>query len=320
MTGTRRVVLHLSLVCCAALLAGCEQGRQKFQQLLGRPKHAPAAPDASTATAPSMPESQIAARVNDAIISREEYKRRLELLPPESRPQTPEQHKEFLEQLVREELIVQDAAARGLGREAKVQRDVEDFRRGRLVGEFLTVTMAQVEVSSKDVEDYYNKYKEGFKEPARLKVRQVVTATEEEAKAVLVQLLQGAIFDQVARERSTGAGKDQGGDIGYIVRKGDKDQYEQLGRPLDGVVLAPPLEQTAFALDVGGISGVVKGPQGFVVLKCEERKPERQMGLVEVSDLIKNGLLVAKQRERMETHLSQLRGKARVKLTDQPLP
>ena len=316
----RTVVLRgLVLLTVTGMLAGCGQEGFGLDRLLGREKRAPAAPAVTT---PAVPESQVAARVNSAVITREEYKRRLELLPPEARPQTPEQHKEFLEQLVREELIVQDATARGLERNAKVQRDIEDFRRGRLLGEFINNILGKVDVTPQDVESYYQRFKEGFKEPEQIRVRHIVTKTEEEANAVLIQALQGGDFAQLARERSVGAGKEQGGDIGYVQRAADRDRYSQLlGKTVDGVVvLAEPLEQAAFALQTGKTSSVVKGPDGFVVLKCEERKPARLMPLVEVSDLIKNGLLVAKQREAIETYLNQLRGKAQVKLTDQPLP
>ena len=316
---SRMVAGGLALVVCAAAISGCGQDQQQWQQLFKR-KSQHAEGDRTTPSAAAVPESQVAARVNEDVITRDEYKRRLELLPPEARPKTPEEHKQFLEQLVREELIVQDADARGLARQPKVRQDIDDFRRGRLVAEFINSLIEKVEVTPKDVEGYYQQYKDGFKEPARIRVRQIVVKTEEEAKALLVQLLQGGNFDPLARERSVGAGKIQGGDIGYVLRKEDKERYDQLGKPLEGLVLAEPLEKAAFALDTGGISGVIKGPEGFVILKCEERKAERTMGLVEVSDMIKTGLLQVKQRDRIESYLTQLRNKAQVRMTSQPLP
>lgn len=320
MSVGRVTTVHCVMMIACVMAAGCGQSDQGWREMLGAKKPSAVTPPPGAAAA--IPEAQIVAHVNDAVMTREEYKRRVELLPPEARPQTAEQQKEFLEQLVREELIVQDAVARGLARDPKVQHDIEDFRRGRLLGEFINTTVAQVDVSPKDVEAYYEQFKSGFKEPERLRLRQIVAKTEDEAKAVLVQLLQGGDFEQLAREHSVGAGKDQGGDIGYAMRAADRDRHAQLlGKDVEGVVvLAEPLEKAAFALEAGGVSGVIKGPEGFVIFKCTERKPERTLALVEVADLIKNGLLVAKQRERLDSYLNQLRSKAHVKLTDQPLP
>ena len=305
------------LVVIVALTGGC--GKDQPLSGLFKGKSEPAQ-NTQPAPKPSVPESQVAARVNDTVITRDEYKRRLELLPPEARPKTAQEHQQFLEQLVREELIVQDADARGLARTPKVQQDLDDFRRGRLVAEFINTLLEKVEVTPKDVEAYYQQFKDGFKEPARVHVRQIVVKTEEEAKGLLVQLLQGASFEQLARERSVGAGKAQGGDVGFVIRHDDKERYDVLGKPLEGIVLAESLEQAAFALEPGGVSGVLRGPEGFVILKCDERKSERTMGLVEVSDMIKTALLQNKQRERIESYLEQLRTKAQIRMTSQSLP
>ena len=327
MTSARSVNVWGPVVIIGGLLwaSGCgNQTGGTPQASAPQPKPSMTASTPPTATsvaqAPAVPESQVVARVNKTVITREEYKRRLEQIPADRRPKTPEEHKAFLDQLVTEELIVQDAAARGLERNPDVQRTLQDVRRQLLLQEFSTNLLSQVEPTQQEINAFYDTNKPLFKEPERLRLRQIVTGSEEAAKAVLVQLLQGADFQQLAREQSTSATKTQGGDMGYIVRAQDQQLFAQLGKTLDGKTLAEPLEKAAFVLDVGGISGVIKAPEGFVVFKCEERKAERILPLTDVTDLVKTILVNQKSANRIQSYVTELRSKAQITVTSQPLP
>ncbi len=314
-------------LCSLTLTSGCDRLQGSTPQAAAPKEKLPITTPTAVSTpspappAPAIPEAQIAARVNKVVITRDEYKRRLEQIPADRRPKTPEEHKAFLAQLVNEELIVQDAVARGLERDPKVQETLQDVRHQLLLDAFSKALLSQVQPTQQDVEAFYERNKAAiFKEPERLRLREIVTGTEDAAKAILVQLLQGADFQQLAREQSTSATKMQGGDLGYVVRVQDRDLFDQLGKPLDGKVLPGPLEKAAFALDAGGLSSVVKGPDGFVVLKCDERKPERISPLSEVADIAKNIVMNQKASEHIQSYMAELRNKAQVTETSQPLP
>ena len=74
----------------------------------------------------------------------------------------------------------------------------------------------KISVTSKEIEDYYNTYKDQLKEPEEISIREIVLATEQEAKDVLVQLLQGADFATLANARSTSKSAKNGGDLGFV--------------------------------------------------------------------------------------------------------
>ncbi|MDZ7342405.1 MAG: peptidylprolyl isomerase [candidate division KSB1 bacterium] len=79
----------------------------------------------------------------------------------------------------------------------------------------------------------------------------IMVQTEAEANEIKQLLAQGADFKQLAKERSKAPTADKGGDLG-IITKGD---------------LLPELDKAISALNVGGISEVIKTDAGFHIFK-----------------------------------------------------
>jgi foldase protein PrsA len=102
--------------------------------------------------------------------------------------------------------------------------------------------------------------------------RHILVTTAEQAEAILAQLQQGADFATLAQTFSLDVStRDRGGDLGYFPR---------------GLLLAPELEEAAFELAPGQVSGVVHSELlGYHVLQVLERE-ERPISDVE-RDLIR---------------------------------
>jgi len=94
--------------------------------------------------------------------------------------------------------------------------------------------------------------------------RHILVATQEEAEAILAQLRGGADFGTLAQTYSLDVStRDTGGDLGFFPR---------------GLLLAPELEEAAFALAPGQISEVVHSDLlGYHVVQVLERE-ERPVG------------------------------------------
>ncbi len=301
-----RIVFLLSMVVG---VTGCDAWNKLTEQIKGQASSG----SATTAPPPPVPEHQIAAKVNNTYITVDEVQRRIDALEEAARPNTFEERKELLEQLVREELLVQDAAARGVERAPDVKNRLNDFRRFVLLDALSKQIVEQVSVESKEVEEYYKQYQAGFREPERIRVRQIVLRNLEEAEVVRTRVVQGDNFSQVAQERSVGAGKEQGGDIGWHLRAIDKEFKAAVGQPTEDKTFFPQLESVAFAVDVGQVSQPVKGPDGnYYLVKVEERQPAKQKSLTEVWDQIHDGLLLQKRQEAVEALVKKLRQQADV--------
>ncbi|MBI4355656.1 MAG: peptidyl-prolyl cis-trans isomerase [Candidatus Omnitrophica bacterium] len=312
------------LLALGAALTGCDRLPWAKSQAAAASAGPSAA--ASRAVRQAMPArpvdpAKVIAEVNGRLITVEEFHRRVRGLAEEYRPKSLEDKKRLLEELIGVELIVQDAKARGLGQDPEVVQRLDDLEQVLLYQEAVQREMAGVAVTDAEAEKFYKDYQVGFKEPERVRLKQLVVKTEADAKAILVTLLQGtSTFEQIVRERSVGPAAAQGGDVGYVIRAADKAIAEQSGQAAPATTsLFPQLEQAAFALEVGGISGIIKGPEGYYIVKLVERKEGSVRPLTEVWQQVRDGLLLLKQQQHFQEKLGGLRGKARVTVYEDKL-
>ncbi len=137
-----------------------------------------------------------------------------------------------------------------------------------------------IQVSDEEVASFYAENPEMFKNDAQIHARHIITAATEDADAATVaaaaakaekareRAIAGEDFAELAREMSEGPSAPKGGDLGFFTR----DQ------------MVPAFADTAFALEPGQISEVVRSPFGFHVIKVEEKRPAGTLPLDEVSD------------------------------------
>ena len=83
-----------------------------------------------------------------------------------------------------------------------------------------------------------------------------MSRTEEEAKAEAARILteiqkDASKFAALAKEHSSCPSSAKGGDLGEFSRG----------------MMAPPFEESAFGMDVGGVSGVVETTFGFHIIQ-----------------------------------------------------
>jgi parvulin-like peptidyl-prolyl isomerase len=91
--------------------------------------------------------------------------------------------------------------------------------------------------------------------------REVLVTAQDTAQAVLVQLQGGADFASVALNYSRDlSSRAAGGDLGWFPR---------------GVLTVPEVEEAAFALQPGELSGIVRSRLGFHIVQTLERDPAR---------------------------------------------
>jgi parvulin-like peptidyl-prolyl isomerase len=164
--------------------------------------------------------------------------------------------------------------------EDQVQKDI----RAQLIQEelFEKVT-SDVNVTDKQITDYYNKNKAQYGEPESREIRHILVSTKKQADQLYTQLKGGANFATLAKKFSKDPGsKDQGGKL-TIAR---------------GQTVAP-FDQTAFLLPKGSLSRPVKTQYGFHLIEpLSEVKAAKTTPLSKVKAQIKQQLL---QTERNDT-------------------
>ena len=172
-----------------------------------------------------------------------------------------------------------------------------------------------VQVSDEDVASFYAENPEMFKNDAQVHARHIIFAAREDADAETVataganaekareRAVAGEDFAGLAREVSEGPSAATGGDLGFFTR-------EQM---------VPAFADAAFALEPGQISGVVRSPFGFHVIKVEEKRPAGTLPLDEVSDDLRSMLVQQKTGEEVGKMVEALADTATITpLIEQP--
>ena len=240
--------------------------------------------------------------VNGEEITISEYNDKLKRLSnyEKARYRGEEGHRKFLEALIQQKVMVQKAREMGLDKNDEVQTKIvalmkEVTERVLIEALIKQEILDKVVVTDEEAKAYYDEHKEEFKDKEKVKIRQIIAATEEEAQEILQELENGADFAELASRKSN---NQSGGDPGYIER----------GK------MPAVLENIYFSLEVGEISDAVKTNQGYYIVKLEDKKEAAIKEFYEVSDDIKSKLIVGKQREEHQKWLRQLEEKAEIEV------
>ncbi len=144
---------------------------------------------------------------------------------------------------------------------------------------------AKVNVSQAELEAAYKEHIDAFKVPESVQISQIhfktmgktdaeVAEIRKKADDVLKQAQHGAKFEDLAKKYSDDPTKDKGGDMGKIVR----------GQAM------PELENAAFSLPKGGISGVIQTQIGIYIIKVTDKEQAHTKTLAEVMPLLQSAL------------------------------
>jgi peptidyl-prolyl cis-trans isomerase C len=179
----------------------------------------------------------------------------------------------------------------------------EKLRKGLVVQAVVTKMVVEPSrMDDKALQEYYTKNTAKFRQPEGVRLRIISTKNEKKAKDILAKLKGGDDFGDVAARMSEDDFRIKGGDIGYIHR----------GR------IYPALEEAAFKLKPGEISGLIWTEETWFVVKVEDRRPEQVVPFEKAKDRLRTELEKKRASELMEAWVSGLRGKAKIEVRNPP--
>lgn len=237
----------------------------------------------------------VLAKVGTAVITDGDLERELKSLPDYAKQMfADEQGKEkFLDELVKKEMLYQEALKKGLDKSADFVKKVEEFKKLTLVSELLEKEiMAKAKVSDQEAKEYYEKHKEEFATTTQIKASHILVKTEDEANKILARLKKGEKFEEIAKKESMDKGSAKnGGDLGYFAR----------GQ------MVPEFEKAAAALKPGETSKPVKSNYGFHIIKVTDKKAGPVIEYDRIKDLISQKLSGERQKESFDKYIADLR-------------
>ncbi len=266
------------------------------------------------------------AQGNGVAITAEEFKARLDEQSPfiRSRFSTLERKKEFLDNLLRFEVLAREAERQGLDKDPDVKLTMKKVMVQKLVQKsFGDPQEAASKVPDSEVKDYYDKHRDEYVKPLRLRIYHIAfkaspagpdrAKKKGDAKKVLARLAaeekkNAFAFPAVARETTEDvASKASGGDLGFK----SKDELEK--------ALGKEAADAAFALKDNQTSGLVETPEGFHILKVAGRQEAVDRTLEQVKPQIAQKLHREKQSKEFDEFVKKLRDQAAVKVDDAEL-
>lgn len=163
------------------------------------------------------------------------------------------------------------------------------------------IATEQTTVEDSAIEQYYQQSIDEFSYGEQVRARMILTEVRPNAEALKEALDSGGDFAGLAQQFSTDpATSGQGGDMGYFER----DDY------------AEEISKVAFSLEPGQTSEVFKVPDGFCILRVEDRRPAAVKSLEDVRAQI-IARLKYQQRDKMRRQwLIEERKQARMVIAD----
>jgi len=305
MRGYRGVFVIFCLIIGLSALTGCDEIK-KMLQVAPSPGASPAQKEVPT------PKGTTLATINNATITLESFDEKIKNLAAlDVKIETLEDKKAYLNDLILQELVYQEALARGIDKKKDVREAVEEFKKGAMARELILDETRGINVEPAEVEAYYNQYKSQLSRPAQASVREIVVPGEADAKQVMIALLGGQDFAALAKEKSRAASAAGGGDLGFY---NPQDKFEKYNN----------MVQT---LEPGQFSQYFSGPDGYYIVKVEEKKGGAIPGLTEkipgadatYYDYIKETLLAQKRAQRIQDLTDRLRRGATIEIKEELL-
>ncbi|MFQ5840726.1 MAG: peptidylprolyl isomerase, partial [Candidatus Methylomirabilales bacterium] len=233
----------------------------------------------------SAAEDTVVARVNNRTITRQDFEQELERLSPQQQAAARRRPAEFLQAIVREEVLYQQAVREGLDRDTRVLARLHAVKRNIVIQALVSRKIIEpTQVTAEEVKAYYDGHLTDFSSET-VTASHILVDTEAEAHAILKELQAGTPFEDLAKAKSLDRKSAvQGGKLGRLAR----------GQTV------PEFEQVAFALKIGQLSQPVKSNYGFHIIKVSDHQVTRQ-AFDEVKTQIENQLL----RERRQSAFTQ---------------
>ena len=149
-----------------------------------------------------------------------------------------------------------------------------------------------------EIEAYYQENIERYTEKAEVELREILFLREEADEAqlrkkageVLTRLRAGASFEDLAKQFSDGPTASQGGGIGSF-KEGS---------------MAAPIEEVAFQMEEGAISGIIETDYGFQIIQVVRRTPAQARPMEEVRPEISMQLYQSKAQPELKKFVDEL--------------
>ena len=217
-----------------------------------------------------------------------------------------------IEQILRENQVSENQlkaflAKDGITLSTYRRRIHDDLGKMRLINREIK---SKVVIKEEDVRKNYQDNLAKFTDPAEVKVQQIffvipqlateaqVASIRQEALSILERARSGEDFAELAGKYSQGPEAREGGVLGFFKHN----------------ELRPELEESAFKLQPGKVSGLIKSPEGVHILRVLERKGGEPKPFAEAQNQVRSEMMQAESDRQFQEWMRALRAKAHIEI------
>ena len=232
------------------------------------------------------------ATVNGQPISQSVYNAFIAEQQAQGAPDSPELQGAVKEELVRREILAQEAKKKGLDKSANIQGQIELAKQAVLIRAYLSDYVKAHPISEAQLKAEYELIKNNLGS-TEYKARHVLVEKEEDAKAIIAKLDKGEKFSELAKASKDPGSKDKGGELGW---SSPNSYVKPFGEAL------AKLKKNEYT------KTPVKSDFGYHVIMLEDSRPANPPPFEQV----KQQMQQRAAQQQVEQLVKELRGKAKV--------
>ncbi len=234
------------------------------------------------------------AKVNGVAIPNSRLELVMKGLSAQGQKDTPETRKAVRDDLIKQEVLSQEAIRKGLDKTPDIQTQIQITRQSVLIRALQSDFIENNKPTDKEVRKEYEAVTAASMGDQEYNPRHILVSTEEEAKDVIRSLKKGAKFEQLAKDKSTDDGsKNKGGELGWSSARSYAQPFaEALVKLKKGEITQQPIK-TSF---------------GWHVIRLDGIRPLKIPPYEEVKAKVLQRVLQRK----FAAYLEELRGKAKI--------
>ncbi len=296
------------------MLAGCD--KKPTEVVPGQAPQDPVTPPSPGA--PGLPAQSVEelktplAKIGDVTITLGEFQERINRQSPyiRARYTSLEQKKEFLDSLVRFELLAKEAYKRGLDKDPEVIRTMKQVMIQKLMRDEFDAKVTADSIPDAEMKKYYDGNLAEYVKPEEVRASAIILKNKAQADRVLLEAKGEAgktnkgFRDLVTKYTSDEESKLRGGDLRYLMLA-SKD------------VPAPVVKGAFGLINTGDVSPVVDAGNGtFYILKQTGRRKSMTKTFEDAKPQIRNKLFRDKRLQAQKDFLDALRTASKIEINE----
>ena len=268
----------------------------------------------------------VVAKVGSETITAAEFKKRLDETSPflRARYNTVERKKEFLESLIRNELLAQEAQRQGLENTPAVREQVKRAMIQELIKKQLDERLAGNDIPDADLKAFYDTHIDDFVKPERARIYHILIAAKDPKEKAAAHKHAETLFKDI-QERT------KKGEVNAFQAVAQKESKDATSAPMGGDLrfvskeeltknYSAELANAAFDLkNAGDMSGPIDTPAGVELVKMQVKTPSVNRTFEESKEGIRGRIARERRSKDYDDFVKKLRDNGKVEIDEAEL-